>query len=141
MSCTVSTTSLTASGHPLCRLNRFLHTFFPVQPAHQSDEPRVRPHCCAHLRLLAHTTKIPRDSQELWKCGVGLFSDFSFFFFLFSSFCLFFYQFIPALETLTTAIAKSAIAWGAVKRGKTRLEQRDPTMREVRRLSLPGTSS
>ena len=43
---------------------------------------------------------------------------------------------IPALGTLTTAIAKSAIAWGAVKRGKTRLEQHNPAMREVRRICL-----
>ena len=44
------------------------------------------------------------------------------------------HQFILALGTLTTAIAKSAIAWGAVKRGQTRLEQHDSTVREVRRL-------
>ena len=42
----------------------------------------------------------------------------------------------PALGTLTTAIAKSATAWGAVKRGKAGLEQHDPAWMEVRRLGV-----
>ena len=46
------------------------------------------------------------------------------------------HKFIPALGTLTTAIAKSAIAWSAVKRGKTCLDQHDPALRKVRRLCL-----
>ena len=38
--------------------------------------------------------------------------------------------------TLTTAIAKSAIACGAVKRGKAGLEQHDPAWMEVRRICV-----
>ena len=46
------------------------------------------------------------------------------------------HKLIPALGTLTTAIAKSAIAWGAVKRGKAGLEQHDPALMEVRPLCV-----
>ena len=46
------------------------------------------------------------------------------------------HKFIPALGALTTAIAKSAVAWSAVKRWKTGLEQDDPALMEVRRLCL-----
>ena len=39
---------------------------------------------------------------------------------------------VPALVTLTTTIAKSAIAWGTARRGK----QQDPMWPEVRRLGM-----
>ena len=45
-------------------------------------------------------------------------------------------KYIPALGTLTTAIAKSALAWCSVKRGRTCLEQHDPALTEVRRLCV-----
>ena len=46
------------------------------------------------------------------------------------------HKLVPALGTLTTAIAKSAIAWGAVKRGRAGLEQHDSVFMEVRRLGV-----
>ena len=46
------------------------------------------------------------------------------------------HKLVPALGTLTTAITKSAVAWGAVKRGKAGLEQHDPVWMEVRRLGV-----
>ena len=46
------------------------------------------------------------------------------------------YKLVPALGTLTTAIAKSAIAWSAVKRGKAGPEQHDLVWMEVRRLGV-----
>ena len=46
------------------------------------------------------------------------------------------HKLIRAQGTLTTAIAKAATAWGATKRGKACLEQRDPALMEVRGLCL-----
>ena len=46
------------------------------------------------------------------------------------------HKLVLALGTRITAIAKSAVAWGAVKRGKAGLEQQDPVWMEVRRLGV-----
>ena len=46
------------------------------------------------------------------------------------------HKLVPALGTLTIAIAKSAIAWRAVKREKAGLEQHDPLWMEVRKLGV-----
>ena len=43
---------------------------------------------------------------------------------------------VPALGTLTTAIANSAIIWGAAKSGKAAPKQHDPMWLEVRRLGV-----
>ena len=46
------------------------------------------------------------------------------------------HKLVPVLETLTTAIAKSAIAWGTAKRGKAGPKKHDPMWLEVRRLGV-----
>ena len=44
------------------------------------------------------------------------------------------HKLVPALGTLTTAIAKSAISWRAAKSGNAAPRQQDPMRLEVRRL-------
>ena len=46
------------------------------------------------------------------------------------------HKLVLALGTLTTAIAKSVIAWGTAKRGKAGTKQHDPMWLEVRRLGV-----